>query len=530
MEEYRDNPNVAYMVSGEAMCKKDMELTLQMTEGKATVSPIPLFSAFGKRIYRHSLCFLLSYAVSKNFPNGNLIIMHSLGDGYFYRLEEHAFTKEDAEKIKETMQDAIRRDLPFERRYLTEEEAIREFERLNEKHASELCETVGQGIVDAYSLGGYTAPSYEPLVPSTSVLSVWGLMEYHGGLLLRYPQSRDRMRIRPFVDNPKLYEIFQETVRNYRILGVETLGELNKRIQSGECSHMIELSEALINRQFVVTASRIKESGKIKAVFIAGPSSSGKTTSSLKLCSQLEILGYSPVKISLDDYYKDRGETPLDDEGKPDYEVPDALDIKAFLSQMKDLLDGKEVRLHQYDFKSGTHKASEKPTKMERNSILVIEGIHGLNPRFHEGLDKESIFTVYISALTTLNIDDVNRVSTTDTRILRRMVRDSRTRGTSAAETLSMWPSVERGEKNNIFPYQNSADMFINSALPYEISALMPYAYAQLCSVLPKDKDAYPIARRLLKIIEKVCPMPIGDIPKDSVLREFLGGSSYGAI
>ena len=311
---------------------------------------------------------------------------------------------------------------------------------------------------------------------------------------------------------------------------MESLGQLNKCIQNGEEKELIQLSEAMFNAKVRDVASDILSKKKIKAIFIAGPSSSGKTTFSLKLSQQLRISGYEPVKISLDDYYLTRDKVPVDSDGNKDYEALEALDLDFFRDNLADLITQGQCRLPHFSFRDNARIMNEHDTVMKENSVLIIEGIHGLNPALAPDLDKDISYRIYISALTSMIIDDHNRISTTDNRIIRRIVRDHRTRGIKTEETLSMWPSVERGEKNYIFPYQNNADVMINSAMPYELAALAPYALNLLRSVKPNTPYAYATARRLLKFLSLVYIIPISQIPEDSITREFLGGSAFGAI
>lgn len=523
--EYEDNPVVGAYVNGEF---KSLHYTL--IYHFTTVEPIHLFSQLGKRIYRHSICFLLSCAAAKLFPDNHLVIGHSLGDGYYFSFSDKSVTNEDITALTGKMKSMVKAKMPVEREKLPYAEALSLFSGHTFRYASELLETRNEGDITAYTLDGYTDISYEPLVYNTSLLSLWDLRKYEKGMLLRYPQSRDFLKLKPFTENPLLFSVFRETAENDRILKMESLGQLNKCIQNGEEKELIQLSEAMFNAKVRDVASDILSKKKIKAIFIAGPSSSGKTTFSLKLSQQLRISGYEPVKISLDDYYLTRDKVPVDSDGNKDYEALEALDLDFFRDNLNDLITQGQCRLPHFSFRDNARIMNEQVTVMKDNSVLIIEGIHGLNPALAPGLDKDISYRIYISALTSMIIDDHNRISTTDNRIIRRIVRDHRTRGIKTEETLSMWPSVERGEKNYIFPYQNNADVMINSAMPYELAALAPYALNLLRSVKPDTPYAYATARRLLKFLSLVYIIPISQIPEDSITREFLGGSAFGAI
>ncbi len=517
---YHDNPIVAATVNGEL---KSLSYSLIYD---TEIKPVYLFSPLGKRVYRHSLCFLLSYAFSTLFPNQHLLIGHSLGDGYFFSIEDGEVSDDMVTQLTEKMLETVKENASISKKKLPLGKAK---EKLG-PFCRKLLQTNNPDSITAFELNGFVDTSYEPIVAYTKLLSLWDLRKYENGMLLRYPQSRDFTKMQDFKDNPKLFQTLKRNMLCCERLKVESIGDLNELIKKGERRKLIELSEAILNRSIGVVASHIGERETVKLVLIAGPSSSGKTTSSLKLSSQMEILGYAPIKISLDDYYKPTDEIPKDEDGKTDFEALEALNLPLFREQMADLINGAEVHLMKYDFKTRTRAKEAKTTIMKENSILIVEGIHGLNPALLPDISDNLIFRIYISALTTVNIDDHNRISTTDNRIIRRMVRDERTRGVSATETLSMWPQVERGEKFHIFPYQNNADAMINSALPYELSALAPAASNLLKSVEMEAGDAYTLARRLLKFLEFFYTIPDDDIPKESVLREFLGGSYYGAI
>ena len=519
---YMDNPIAAAYVNGSIVSLREK------LEGNAEIKTIRTISPEGKRIYRKSLCFLLCYASALIAPDRTLIIGHSLGDGFFFRYRDGH--KPDTEKLRKAMEDAVRDNLPIDLVTLTAEEALKYSEDRHLDETKKLLLTENGSEYRFARLGTCYEMYYEPMLPSAGYIGLWELMDYEGGLLLRYPQSRSPFQIMPFADNPLLFSVFSENKRISSVLGIESLGDLNMKIADGSITETIRLSESLQRQRIVSIARAIKEKGTVKAVFIAGPSSSGKTTSSMKLTDELRLLGYDPIRLSLDDYYLSEKDIPLDENGEKDFDVLHSLDIPLFRSQLTDLAEGREIHPAVHSFREKKTVLSDETLKMEENSILIIEGIHGLNPALIADFPEEMVFRVYISALTQVNLDTRSRISTTDNRILRRMVRDARTRGITASETLRRWPQVERGEKNNIFPFQNNADVMINSALEYELPVIATYAIPLLKSVKKEDGEPYAVARRLLEFLSIVYPLPSDIVPPDSTLREFIGGSIYGAI
>ncbi len=496
--------------------------------GNATIETVALDSPLGKRVYRKSLCFLLSYASALIAPERVLIIGHSLGDGYYFRYRGNE--KPDRDSLERVMREAVSMDMPIELVDLTHDEAVAYSREHGLIETERLLESLNASSYSFARLGGCMEMNYEPLLPSTGLLALWELREYEDGLLLRYPQSRSPKRIMPFVDNPLLFSVFRENKRFASILGVSSIGELNSKVQDGSIEKTVLLSEALQRRRISDTARLIRERGSVRAVFIAGPSSSGKTTFSLRLSDELRVEGYRPIKISLDDYYLPTEKVPVDEFGEKDYEVLESLDLPLLRKQLTDLIEGRDVHLASFSFKDRRTTFRPEAVRMDDDSLLVIEGIHGLNPKLIPSLPHGYGFRIYISALTQVNLDTRSRISTTDNRILRRMVRDMRTRGFDAVDTLSRWPSVERGEKNHIFPFQNNADVMVNSALEYEMGVLKPYAEPLLRSVPKEAGEAYTTARRLLDFLEFICPIPSTLVPPDSLIREFIGGSVYSAI
>lgn len=524
--QYSDNPYVGALVNHELQsCSK-------ILSSDCTIEEVPLFGEMGKRMYRHSICYLLCCAVSMLYPSRRLVIGHSLGDGYYFSFDDDlTLQKSDVQTISDCMQNLVEQNLPIEEVALPYEEALAYFSENHFDQTSALLATHNEPVIDLYRLQGYLDISYEPLLCKTGLLQIWELRPYQErGMLLRYPRAYNFASLDTFNDNPLLFSIFKEYKAWGSILKVQSLGQLNHLGNQNTIESFIRLAEALQQKKIANIADQINIHSNVKAVFIAGPSSSGKTTFAHKLSIQLQVLGKRTVKISLDSYYFPPELAPRDQDNKPDLEALEAIDVQQFQKDLSDLFDGKELHLPMYNFKTATRNYEKESVQMDKRTILIVEGIHGMNPELTASIDRESIFRVYISALTQLNLDDHNRISTTDNRIIRRMVRDNRTRGTNAENTLNMWPSVRRGEDAYIFPYQNNADVMINSALDYELGVLSPYAQPLLRMVKPSAGKAYETARRLLRFLENVNPIPDTLVPDDSLLREFIGGSEFDVI
>ena len=519
---YLENPIVGAKVNGETKGLRDVLTSTSQLE------PIYVFESLGRRIYRHSICFLLSYAATLVVPERHLVIGHSLGDGFYFSFEDDEYVDSVlVDKIIIAMERLVRDGIDIDYETLSGEEALDILaQRGNEKTRLLLC-SKNKSSVDVYKIGSYIQLSNEPFVPNTSILSLWELKKYgEKGMLLRYPVSQNVKEMQKFRDNPLLFKVFEEYKTWGKVLGVRSLGEMNRVTVTGGGREYVKLCEDLHRRKIAAIADRIKEKGA-KIVFVAGPSSSGKTTFAKRLSEELRLLGFKPFKISLDDYYNPPSMAPLDKEGKPDLEALEALNVDLIDSNMESLLEGKPVNLPQYDFNTHITTFSPVPVQMGEKTIMVVEGIHALNKRITEGIDQRFIYKVYISALTHINLDDSNRVSTADNRLLRRIVRDYRTRGMSAERTLYMWDSVTRGETEHIYPNQNNADVMFNSALDYEIGVLSTYVIPLLSSVGKDEGKAYTISRRLLSFLDNVYPIPGSYVPSDSLLREFIGESDY---
>lgn len=519
---YQDNPIVGALVNG-ALSPLDAPIPMS-----CPIEPIKAFQGFGRRIYRHSICFLLCYASKLVFPSRRLVIGHSLGDGFYFNFEDGKDTNdEEIGLLSAKMHELVEQALPIQYMTFSSQEAMRILARQGFEDAVLLLQSRNNPSVNLYKIQNYYHIAYEPIASNTRMLGLWELRRFGDcGMLLRYPVRESIKEMLPYKDNQRLFEVFDEYRQWGKILGVSYVGEMNRRCADKTAEQYVRLSEALQRRKLANIADEIMHRGA-KAVFIAGPSSSGKTTFAKRLCEQLLLLSASPIRISLDNYYKKRSECPVDEEGKPDLEALEALNVDMFRQNMEDLFSGKEVDLPHYSFIKNETYYKNEPIRLNKDTVFVIEGIHGLNKRITSMIDSKFVYKVYISALTQLNMDDCNRVSTTDDRMLRRILRDYRTRGTSAEETLLMWPSVSRGERVHIFPNQNNADVMFNSALDYELGVLSPFVTPLLHGVSPDSGTAYTHAQRLLAFLDNIYNIPSSFVPSDSLLREFIGGSDY---
>lgn len=523
---YENDPIVGALVNHELhSCSRSLVCD-------CTVEPVHLFGDMGKRIYRHSLCYLLCAAVSMLYPQRRLVIGHSLGDGYYFSFDDELMLSgSDILAIEQAMRTLVEQNLSIEEITLPYQSALTYFKQNHFDQTASLLSTRNEPKVNLYRLSGYLDISYEPLLNKTGLMKVWELKPYQEkGMLLRYPRSHNIKSLDPFVDNPLLFSVFKEYKAWGSILGIQSLGQLNQMGNQNTIESFIRLAEALQQKKIASIADQINLHSSVKAVLIAGPSSSGKTTFAHKLGIQLQVLGKNTIKISLDSYYLPPSQAPKDEFNEPDLEALEALDVAKFQEDLASLFRGEAVRLCRFDFKTATRSFEQMTVQMDKRTILIIEGIHGMNPQLTASLESDLLFRVYISALTQLNLDDHNRISTTDNRIIRRMIRDNRTRGTNAETTLNMWPSVQRGEDRYIFPYQNNANVLINSALDYELGVLTTYAQPLLKMVKPSAGSAYETARRLLRFLEHVNPIPDTLVPPDSLLREFIGGSEFDVI
>lgn len=522
-ENYFNNPIVAAQINYELL-----PLSYPLTYD-AEIEPIRLFSDLGKRVYRHSICYLLCYASWILFPERQLMIGHSLGDGYYFHYSDSKpVNQEDVTHLISIMKDLINDKIPIIYKRITYNSGLNYFTNRGAFETVDLIKYQHEPTIAIYDINGYMDKSYEPLVYNTKILELWELRKYDkSGMLLRYPRSSDFTILQNFKDNPLLFEVFIEYKKWNEKLQFQSLGKLNMNCINNDIEEYIRLAESLLHKKISNIADSICDKKSAQIVFIAGPSSSGKTTFTHKLGIQLKLLGKSPILISLDNYYKSRAEIPLNHKGETDFECLEALDTELFQQNVKDLLNNKEIELPSFNFKKGKREYLGKKVKLKKDTIFLIEGIHGLNPKLLPNIDENVTYKVYISALTQLNLDDHNRISTTDNRILRRITRDNMTRGISATTTLKMWDSVQAGENKHIFPYQNNADTLINSALEYELGAIKPFVEPLLKTVEPSSSIAFAIARRLLEFLSRVHPISESLVPKDSLIREFIGGSEF---
>jgi uridine kinase len=520
---YQKNPLVAAKVNFELL-----PLSYKLTYD-ASIKPIYLFSDLGKRVYRHSICYLLCYASWRIFPERQLTIGHSLGDGYYFNYtDSYMLNPSDMTLLIAEMKTIIKNNYPINYTNITYNKGLNYFTDRGSLETIDLIKFQHEPTIAIYKINEFMDKSYEPLVAHSNILSLWELRKYGSkGMLLRYPRSSDFTQLQEFRDNPLLYKVFKEYKVWNKVLHFQSLGKLNMNCINNDIAQYIRLAETLQQKKIAQIADTICDKKPTKVIFIAGPSSSGKTTFTHKLGIQLKLLGKNPILISLDNYYKLRENVPLDKNGKVDFECLEALDTTLFQKNMSDLFDNKDVELPTFNFKKNRREYISNKIQLKNNTILLIEGIHGLNPKLIPYLDKDTTFKIYISALTQLNLDDHNRISTTDNRILRRITRDHMTRGISATETLNMWDSVQAGENKHIFPYQNNADAMLNSALEYELGAIKPFVEPLLKTVEPSDSMAFAIARRLLAFLSRVHTISESAVPKDSLLREFIGGSEF---
>jgi uridine kinase len=497
-------------------------------EVNSTVEAVPLSSRLGANVYRRSICFLLAIAAKQLFPDRRLVIGHSLGRGYFYYFEDKSdISAEDIGKLKRQMQAIVSQGCPILHRVISYPEAVQYFEQNNQPDTVLLLKNRNDQKIAVFSCGEFLDLAHAPLVPNTNMLKVFDILAYPPGFLLRYPPWNQPEDLEPFQENPVLFSIYREYKDWGKILNVSCVGHLNDLISSRRVREFIQVAEALHDKKIALIADKICERrDEVKLILIAGPSSSGKTTFSKKLSIQLRVLGRNPFPISLDDYFLPREYTPVDEEGNYDFENFRAIDIELMNADLLRLMRGEEVFLPRFDFQTGKRITTQTGCALPDRSVIILEGIHGLNDELTPAIPREQKYKIYVSALTQLNLDDHNRISTTENRLLRRIVRDSQFRGHSALETLSMWDSVRRGENINIFPFQNSADSAFNSALDYELSVLKVYAEPLLKSVKP-TQEGFHEAVRLQSFLENFTPIPPSWVPEYSILREFIGESAF---
>lgn len=502
------------------------ELTSEITN-QANIKFLDLTSREGNRTHISGLTYVLIYAIKKLYgKNADALVQHSLDKGIYIETN-FKLTSSKVAAIKEEMQRIIESDIPITKMTIDRLEAIDYFEKIGEKVKAGVMRYNTNTYITLYRLGNYYNYFYNLMPTSTGKLSAFNLTYIkENGFLLQFPTVYISEKIKPYQPHPGMFEAFQEYRDWAKIMKVENSVDLNRVISTGKISDLIRIDETLQGNRLLMLSRRINENkDKIKIVLLAGPSSSGKTTTSRKLCMFLQSFGLHPKVLSMDDYFVEREENPKDKNGNPDYECLEAIDLKLFDSQLSDLLKGKEVTIPTFNFALGKKEYRDKLT-LQSDDIIVIEGIHALDPKILTNIPRENKFKIYISPLTELNMDNQNRISTTDNRLLRRIIRDNRTRGYDVEHTLRSWASVREGEEKYIFPYQDEADYTINSALIYEIGVLKTYVEPLLYSV-PNDSPYYEEAKRLINFLRLFLPIPADDIPQDSILREFIGNGCF---
>lgn len=492
---------------------------------------LDITSSSGMRTYVRSLFFVLVKAVEELYPQGNISLEHPISKGYFCKLHiDRTIGLDDVQRIKQKMQEIIAADIPYTRTECHTEKVVRLFEERGMPDKARLLDTYGQLYSYYYQLGDTVDCYYSSLVPSTGYIHLFDIVKYYDGLLLRIPNRENPTKLEEVVKQEKMLEVFQEYHRWNQILGISTVGDLNVACNEGHATDLINVSEALQEKKIAQIADEIthrdQDGKRVKLVLISGPSSSGKTTFSKRLSIQLMTNGLKPYPISLDDYFVNRNDTPLDENGKHDFESLYAVDLPFFEEQLSTLLNGGEVELPRYNFTTGKREMSGKKLRIDEHMILIIEGIHALNPALTPHIPNENKYKVYVSALTTILLDNHNYIPTTDNRLLRRIIRDYKYRNYSAEETIARWPSVREGEKKWIFPYQENADAMFNSALLFELAVLKDYVEPVLRKV-PNRCPEYSEAHRLLRFLNYFVSVQDKELPPTSLLREFLGGSSF---
>ena len=505
---------------------------------------LDLHNPSGQRTYTRTLFFILCKAAHDLWPNCRVVIDIPVSNGYYVDLTKdktlakkqramgedpangQEITPDDVRELQQRMQEIIDAKLDIHRFEASTEDAIKMFREMGTHSKVKLLENSGRLYTTYYDIDGYKDYYYGTLLTNTSEVSLFGLDYYYNGILLRIPSREDPSKLGAFVRQDKMFDIFQEHHQWQEILGIRTVGDLNKAISQGHANRLIQISEALQEKKIAEIADQIARRKGVRMVLIAGPSSSGKTTTCKRLSVQLAVNGLYPIGISLDDYFLDRDKTPRDENGDFDFEHLHALDLPLLNQQMNALMAGEEVELPRYNFQKGKSEKSGRKLKLKGNEVLVVEGIHALNPELTSEIPDNQIFRVYASALTTILLDSHNYIPTTDNRLLRRIIRDNKYRGVSAQETIRRWPSVRKGENRWIFPYQENADAMFNTAMLFELAVIKQQA-APLLEQVYENCDEFTEAYRLKKFLQYIKPIPEDQIPPTSLLREFLGGSSF---
>ena len=516
------NKNGARLVAAKVnneLCSLDSTL-----EFDCKVEPIYNNTKEGMAVYRRSLCLLMATAAHKISPKTRILVGNSICYGYYYTIEGPNI---DAGELKKEMQNLISKDIPIKTEVISWEQADRLFAQLNLIETRKQLNHNCKSKIMINTIDDFSDLYFGPLVLSTGALQVFDLISYQDGLMLRFPRTKSPNILPPFKDEAKLFSIFKQYKEWGKRVNVTTAASLNDLVSSRKINDFIDIAETHQEKCISDIASQIVKNKKVRVVLIAGPSSSGKTTSAKKLGLELQAMGYQPKVISLDSYYVGRDKTPRDENGNPDYECLEALNVDLLNQNLNDLFAGKEITIPSYDFHTGTSYFDDaNKMKLEPNEILIMEGIHGLNPKLTAKVPDEYKFKIYLSALTQLNLDDHNRVSTSDNRLIRRIVRDNNFRGKPAEGTIAMWPSVQKGEELHIFPFHGNADAILNTALDYELNVLRVYAAPLLRRVNPTMPE-YSEAQRLLNFLENFATIAPTEVPSRSIIREFIGGSAF---
>jgi uridine kinase len=510
-----------------AMVNNEVKGLMHEINEPCSISFFDMTSEDGARIYRRSAAFLLSMASHEVYPDSKVVICHSLSKGLYCEFKyDNMLTEDMLEKIEKKMHELVQQKLQINRKVMSIDEARKICEDECRIDMIHLVKHRKRPHITLYECNGWSDCFYGYILPDTSYIKTFELKYFPPGFVLRFPETLDPLSLPPFVENKKLFNMFHEFKKWGSILQVDNVGELNEIINSGQAGEFIRISEGLQEKKIAQIADVIAQDPNIKVILIAGPSSSGKTTFAQRLGVQLRVNCFRPVMISLDNYFFNRDRTPKDEFGEYDFESLEALDVKLFNENLKDLIEGKQVEIPIFNFTIGAREQVGTKIKLERDQILIIEGIHGLNEKLTPLISRENKFKIYVSALTSLSIDDHNRIPTTDTRILRRIIRDNQFRNHDAAATIKRWPSVRRGEESNIFPFQEEANIMFNSSMLYELSAMKPYA-EPLLQAIDNTHPEYSEAKRLLNFLDYFLTVDCNEIPINSICREFIGGGCF---
>lgn len=517
--------NSEYPVVGAIVNNEYKSLDAEVT-GDEKIELIDINSKEGMKIYRRTLTYIMGNAFWHIYPEAHVIVNYQLSNAMYCNIENMEVTDEMLEKVKAKMQEIISQDLKIEKKVMTREEAEKFYEETNSAKGRLQFDLEDRQNINMYYCDDYYNYIYEVIATHTGVTKIFDLKKYSDGFLLRYPSSKNVNVLPEFHETKKLLWALQEYETIYKVLNVGTVYRLNNAVKEDRIKYLILLSEALHEKKISQIADKIAAKKGVKMILIAGPSSSGKTTFAQRLGIQLKINGLRPVTISVDNYFVERKDTPLNEKGEYDFESIDAIDTELFNKHLLALLNGEEVEMPEFDFHEGTKKYNGNKIKLGKDDVLVIEGIHCLNDKLTAKIPQEQKYKIYISALTVLNMDAFNRISTTDTRLIRRMARDSKFRGYTAQNTIASWPNVNKGEEKNIFPFQEEADSIFNTSLIYELGVLKDDVMPLLEKITPDEKE-YAEAQRLLEILRYFQSIPKDMVPSNSLLREFLGGGDF---